>query len=204
MFLSTAVSSLASMIRSVFKGFCSGGWSCFGTEFLACWVDFGILKLSYIPHLDRPIKFLLCAQNSMVLSKVGMLVMLVTTAHPHADTLHVPDPCVWMLLVNPLILLYLFRIWHRGALFSQPYDGTAGISLAQLQEAQRGRGSATKGALFLLPCPSLSVTPPRWSHLPTEAPPAVQSGWEPARQDAAPSLPISHPVPLSQSSAAGS
>lgn len=106
MFLSTAVSSLASMIRSDFKGFCSGGWSCFGTEVLACWVDFGILKLSYIPHLDRPIKFLLCAQNSMVLSKVGMLVMLVTTAHPHADTLHVPDPCVWMLLVNPLILLY--------------------------------------------------------------------------------------------------
>lgn len=147
-----------------------------------------------------------------VMSKVGTLVMLVTLltgAHPHAETLYVPDPCAPH---GCSLAIPLSCCTHLGygtevpcsASLPQPHRGTACISLAQLQEAQRGRGSSTKGALFVLPRPSLSVTPTRWSHLPTEAPPAVQGGWEPARQDAAPSLPVSHPVPLSQSSAAGS
>lgn len=125
-----------------------------------------------------------------------MLTLPVSQTHVHGCSLAIPLSCCTYLGFGTEVLC--------SASLPQPHDGTAGITLAQLQEAQQGMGSATKGALFLLPCPSLSVTPPRWSHLPTEAPPAVQGGWEPARQDAAPSLPVSHPVPLSQSSAAGS
>lgn len=75
----------------------------------------------------------------------------------------------------------------------KPCDSTAGISLARVQEARQGRGSTTKGPLFLLPGPSPAVAPPRWGHLSTEKPP-VES-WERSRQDAAPGI-QQGPVPI--------